>query len=143
MHNIKIRYANESDLPYLIQRDSLVTEETIKKKVSDGQVIACMKGGEHLGCIRFGFGWDMFPFLNFIMVEKNFRRRGIGRKLMEFWEQEMKVQRHKLVMTSTDVDEEAQHFYRKLGYYDSGGILFPRELFPDSAMELILIKILR
>jgi hypothetical protein len=46
-------------------------------------------------------------------------------------------------MTSTDVDEEAQHFYRELGYRDSGGILFPQELFPGSAMELVLIKILK
>lgn len=100
-----------------------------------------MKGETHLGCMRFGFGWDMFPFLNFIIVEKDVRRKGIGPGLMEFWEQEMKAKGHRLVMTSTDVDEEAQHFYRKLGYRDSGGILFPQELFPGSAMELVLIKI--
>jgi ribosomal protein S18 acetylase RimI-like enzyme len=143
VNDIQIRYANDSDLPYLIQSDSLVTEETIKKKISDGQVIVCMKGETHLGCMRFGFGWDMFPFLNFIIVEKDIRRRGIGRELMGFWEQEMKAKGHQLVMTSTDVDEEAQHFYRKLGYRDSGGILFPQELFPGSAMELVLIKILK
>jgi len=143
MNDIQIRYANHSDLPYLIENDSLVTEETMKKKISDGQVIVCMKGETHLGCMRFGFGWDVFPFLNLIMVDKDVRGKGIGRELMGFWEEEMKAQGHKLVMTSTDVDEEAQHFYRKLGYRDSGGILFPRELFPSSAMELVLIKILK
>ncbi len=142
MNDIQIRYANDSDLPYLIQNEGLLTEEIIKKKISDGQVIVCMEGEKHSGCLRFGFGWDMFPFLNFIIVEKDARRKGIGRKLMEFWEREMKAKGHKLVMTSTDVDEEAQHFYRKLGYRDSGGILFPQELFPASAMELVLIKIL-
>jgi GNAT superfamily N-acetyltransferase len=143
MNDIQIRYANDSDLPYLIKNDSLVTEKIIKKKISDRQVIVCMKGEMPLGCMRFGFGWDMFPFLNFIIVEKDARGKGIGRELMEFWEQEMKAKGHKLVMTSTDVDEGAQHFYRKLGYRDSGGILFPQELFPASAMELVLIKILK
>ena len=28
-----------------------------------------------------------------------------------------------MVMTSTQVDEEAQHFYRKLGYKDAGGFV--------------------
>jgi ribosomal protein S18 acetylase RimI-like enzyme len=76
-------------------------------------------------------------------VEKEARRKGMGRQLMAFWEQEMKAKGHKLAMTSTNVDEEVQHFYRKLGYRDSGGILFPQELYPGSAMELVLIKILR
>jgi GNAT superfamily N-acetyltransferase len=143
INDIQIRYANDADLPYLIQNDSLVTEEIIKKRISDRQVIIYMKGETHLGFMRFGFWWDIFPFLNFVIVEKDVRRKGIGRELMEFWEQEMKAKGHKLVMTSTDVDEEAQHFYRKLGYRDSGGILFPQELFPGSAMELVLIKILK
>ena len=142
MNDIQSRYADDSDLPYLIQNDSLVTEEIIRKKISDRQVIVCMKGETYLGWMRFGFWWDIFPFLNLIVVEKDVRRKGIGRELIGFWEQEMKAKGHKLVMTSTDVDEEAQHFYRKLGYRDSGGILFPQELFPGSAMELVLIKIL-
>ena len=143
MNDIQIRYADDSDLPYLIQSDSLVTEEIMKKKVSDRQVIVCMKGEARLGCMRYGLGWDMFPFLNFLIVEKDVRRKGIGRELIKFWEQEMKAKGHKLVMTSTDVDEEAQHFYRKLGYRDSGGILFPQELFPGSVMELVLIKVIQ
>jgi GNAT superfamily N-acetyltransferase len=141
MNDFRIRYAADSDLPYVTKTDKLVSEETIKKKVRDRQVIVCTDGETHLGCLRFGLGWDMFPFLNFIMVNSDLRGKGIGRRLMEFWEEEMKAAGHKLVMTSTDVDEDAQHFYRKLGYRDSGGILFPRELFPDSAMELVLIKV--
>jgi ribosomal protein S18 acetylase RimI-like enzyme len=143
MNESQIRYADDTNLPYLIQNDRLVTKEIIKKKISDRHVIVCMRGETHLGYMRFGFGWDMFPFLNFIIVKKDVRRKGIGRELMAFWEQEMKAKGHNFVMTSTAVDEEAQHFYRKLGYRDSGGILFPQELFPASAMELVLIKILK
>ena len=142
MNDIQIRYAQNSDLPYLAQNDRLVTEEVLRKKISDRQVAVCTKGETHLGCVRFGFAWDTVPFLNFIVVNEEVRRKGIGRALMEFWEQEMKAKGHKLVMTSTDVDEQAQHFYRKLGYRDSGGILFPQELFPGNAMELVLTKVL-
>ena len=46
---------------------------------------------------------------------------------------------YKMLMTSTQVDENAQHFYRKLGYQDAGGLLLS---VPDyqQPMELFFIK---
>ena len=41
------------------------------------------------------------------------------------------------MLTSTLADETAQHFYRKLGYRDTGSLLLPNE-----ALEIILIKFL-
>jgi hypothetical protein len=39
------------------------------------------------------------------------------------------------VMTSTLSNEDAQHFYRKLGYRDVGALLLP-----DEPLEIILLK---
>lgn len=51
----------------------------------------------------------------------------------------MKSQGYKILLTSSQVDENAQHFYRKLGYKDCGG--FVLDLPEDSQpMELFLIK---
>lgn len=41
-------------------------------------------------------------------------------------------------MTSTQSDETAQHFYRKLGYVDAGALLLQ-----DEPLEIILTKALR
>ncbi len=35
--------------------------------------------------------------------------------LMEYWEEDMKKQGYGMIMTSTRVNEDAQHFYRRLG----------------------------
>ena len=142
MDDIEIRYATDADLPYLLRNDGLVTEQVTRKKVSDGQVIVAVKDDCHLGWIRFGFWWDMFPFMNLIAVEEKAQRRGIGRKLVEFWEMKMKAQGHKLVMTSTDADEDAQHFHRKMGYRDSGCLLLPDELYPAHTLEILFVKVL-
>lgn len=52
------------------------------------------------------------------------------------WENEMKLLGYIAVMTSTNSDEQAQHFYRKLGYKDCGCLILdmpkmeqPTELF--------------
>jgi len=59
--------------------------------------------------------------------------------LVDHWEQQQKVAGHALCMTSTQVDENAQHFYRKLGYQDAGGLLLNSPGF-EQPMELFLVK---
>lgn len=48
-------------------------------------------------------------------------------------------QGYDMVLTSTQVDEQAQHFYRKLGYKDCGGFVVDIEG-QEQPMELFLIK---
>ncbi len=56
--------------------------------------------------------------------------------LIQRWEKDMKEQGYGMLLTSTQADETAQHFYRKLGYKDCGGLIInipayaqPMELF--------------
>ena len=142
MAGIVIRYAHDLDVPYLLERDRLVSEQILKEKVAGGQVIVAVQGDARLDWLRFGTMWDTIPFMNLIVVEEGVRGQGIGRMLVDYWEREMKARGHQLVMTSTDADEEAQHFHRKLGYRDAGILLLPRELFPNHTSELLMVKVL-
>ena len=51
----------------------------------------------------------------------------------------MKAQGFKMIMVSTQVDESAQHFYRKLGYQDAGCLLLTVPGF-EQAMEMFFTK---
>jgi ribosomal protein S18 acetylase RimI-like enzyme len=53
-----------------------------------------------------------------------YRKKGIGTKLVNYWEEEMKQKGYKNVLTSTQSNEEAQHFYRKMGYFEIGGLKY-------------------
>lgn len=55
-----------------------------------------------------------------LFVDRDYRKKGYGKRLMEHWERDMKAQGYDMLLTSTQVDGEAQHFYRKLGYKDCG-----------------------
>jgi ribosomal protein S18 acetylase RimI-like enzyme len=48
---------------------------------------------------------------------------------------DMAAQGYRMVLTSTQSDEDAQHFYRRLGYRDCGVLVLPGE-----AGELMLLK---
>ena len=51
----------------------------------------------------------------------------------------MSSQGYGMLMTSTQVDEDAQHFYRKLGYKDCGGFVVDAPGY-EQPMEMIMIK---
>ena len=79
--------------------------------------------------------WDNIPFMNMLYLNESYRNKGIGKELVRFWETEMKKKGYNLVMTSTLSNEQAQHFYRKLGYKDSGSLLLENE-----PLEIIFTK---
>ena len=74
-----------------------------------------------------------------VFIDSDYRNQKYGKKLMEHWEQDMKSQGYGMVMTSTQVDEDAQHFYRKLGYKDCGGFVIDVPGY-EQPMEMIMIK---
>ena len=65
--------------------------------------------------------------MNLLYILEGHRKEGFGGQLMACWERQMRAAGHKLVMTSTRSDEQAQHFYRKAGYVDCGSLLLPGE----------------
>ena len=67
------------------------------------------------------------------------KKKGYGKELLEYWEKDMKSQGYDFVLTSTQVDETAQHFYRKLGYKDCGGLIIDIPNY-EQPMEMFLIK---
>jgi hypothetical protein len=47
---------------------------------------------------------------------------------------------YKMVMTSTQADEQAQHFYRKLGYMERGCLCLDGTPY-DQPQEILMIKV--
>lgn len=59
--------------------------------------------------------------------------------LLEHWENDMSARGYGIVMTSTRVDENAQHFYRKMGHKDCGGLIIDIPPYAQP-MEMFFIK---
>lgn len=121
---LKIRLAEECDFEILSRNDKHVSAEMLKKKISDKNILIAEKDGKFAGWLRYNLFWDEMPFMNMLFVTEKFRGTGIGGALVRRWEKMMSEQGYKFLLTSTQANEYAQHFYRKLGYNDLGGF-FP------------------
>lgn len=58
---------------------------------------------------------------------------------MEHWENEMRSQGYGMLLLSSRADEDAQHFYRRLGYKDCGGLLIDIPGYAQP-MEIFFVK---
>ena len=131
-----IRPAAEADRAFWFSLDRLLPEAAFSRKIRDGEALVAEEDGEPAALLRWNLFWDEIPFCNLLYVAPDRRRRGIGRALLRAWEHEMRAAGHDRVLVSTQSDEDAQHFYRKLGWRDCGGFAID----PHDPTELLFVK---
>lgn len=133
-----IRLASASDLSFLAEHDRHIALSELDNAIRLGRVLLLETAeGEPIGWLRWNLFWDNTPFMNLLYLLEDYRMQGFGRNLANHWEALMREQGHTAVLTSTQANEGAQHFYRHLGYEDVGGFLLPGETY-----ELIMHKAL-
>lgn len=132
----EIRYVQSADKEFWYRLDRHLPEEEFEGKVRDKRGYVLLEKGRPAGLLRYNLFWDSIPFCTMLYIDSDYRSQGLGKALMVHWEADMKQQGHGMVLTSTQADEDAQHFYRKLGYQDCGGLILtvpgyrqPTELF--------------
>ena len=118
---MSIQPATEAHIPVLLQYDCHISETELGNLISLGRVLIAETDGKFCGWLRWNLFWDNTPFMNMLYVLEPYRGIGLGRKLTGHWERNMKDLGYDVVMTSTQSDEYAQHFYRKLDYETVGG----------------------
>lgn len=136
---IEIRYVQLGDKKFWYGLDRHLPDNEFKKKVRDKQGYVLLENNIPIGLLRFNLFWDNIPFCTMLFIDWKCQGKGFGKILMEYCEEDMKSKGYDMVLTSTQVDEEAQHFYRKLGYKDCGGIIMdiPKH---EQPMEMFLVK---
>lgn len=125
---MNIRTANPADLEFLLANDRHIPPKRLEDKVRNGLIYMACDKSSPVGWLRFGYFWDIIPMMNMLTVLEAHRGKGIGRTIVQKWESDMFHSGVDFVLTSTQVDETAQHFYRKLGYQDCGAIMVPYQI---------------
>ena len=121
--NITIRYMEAGDKAFWYSLDRHLPESEFINKVRDKRGYVLLENEEPIALLRYNLFWDNIPFCTMLFVRQDRQGQGCGKALMTHWEKDMKSQGFGMLLTSTQADENAQHFYRKLGYKDCGCLL--------------------
>ena len=124
-----------ADHDWLTAHDRHIDGEELAESIRRDRVLIMEQDGERVGWLRWNLFWDNTPFMNLLYLLDDCRGQGMGRALVDRWEADMAGKAFRRVMTSTQSNEDAQHFYRKLGYRDAGALLLP-----DEPAELFFVK---
>jgi len=136
---VSIRYIQEDDKIFWFKLDKHLSEVEFEKKIRDKMGYVIFEDKTPIGLLRYNLFWDNTPFCTMLFIDWAYQHKGYGRILMEFWENDMRKFGYGMIMTSTQVDEDAQHFYRKMGYQDAGGLLINIPEY-EQPMEMFFIK---
>lgn len=135
-----IRVANIKDIYDILYLDKHLEYDQMINIISQKRILVAAIENKIVGVLRWNLFWDLIPFCNLLYIEKNHRNLGYGTLLMNKWEDMLKTKNKingtNVYLVSTQSDERAQVFYRKLGYKDCGAL----KIFEDDALEVILVK---
>lgn len=79
-----------------------------------------------------------FPYLHIIAVKKEYRKLGIGKKLLEFFENICFKDYIKLFLVVADFNPDAKMLYERIGYIEIG--IIP-SLYREGISEYLMMKL--
>ncbi len=138
---MEIKIVTNNDKEFVMSINKHINDTGYNNLVYTKSGYVIWEKNQRTGIIVHCILWDNIPFMNFLFIKEEYRNKGFAKQAIIIWENEMKNQGYKMTLISTQVDEGAQHLYRKLGYIDCGGLVFNNTPF-DQPMEMFFRKVL-
>src|SRR5262245_25581347 len=120
-----LRAATDGDFGFLRGFSSEPDDVRLRAQIRDDRLRIIEPDGTPVGFIKFYVLWEILPFIEVIILREDRRRRGLGTQAVRQWEREMAARAFARVLTSTQADETAQEFWRRIGYVDCGALSLP------------------
>jgi len=125
MNDLSVRYATLDDWTFIAQmeRNRRVTEEVLRAKIDLHDLVIAESDAGYVGYLRLDPLWSCEPFIGLIWVVEAQRRRGVGKALLRFIEDDARDAGWHAVYSSTNADEPPpQAWHRHVGFEECGFI---------------------
>ncbi len=121
IERVIVRFAGPEVLEWCVVEDVQVTEQVIRHKIINDEIIIAELDGQPIGYLRIEYLWSNIPYIGVIFVIDDYRNEGIGGKILAFLEDYLRSRGHDVLYSSSQVNEpEAQAWHRSVGFLESG-----------------------
>ncbi|TAX57538.1 GNAT family N-acetyltransferase [Rhizobium leguminosarum] len=135
---VEVANASQADIHWLVREDASAGEAWVSRCVALGEYLVAREADEIVGFLRFSRFWGRVPYMEMIRVLPGHRRSGVGTALFLAWEDVMRDDGARLLMTSSECDESRpQDWHRRNGFCETGAIELPGL---QSVPEVFFIK---
>ncbi|WP_064686334.1 GNAT family N-acetyltransferase [Rhizobium bangladeshense] len=135
---VEVASASQSEIDWLAREDASAGKAWVSRCVAHGEYLVAREAGEIVGFLRFSRFWGRVPYMEMIRVLPGHRRSGVGTALFLAWEEAMRAEGIRLLMTSSECDESRpQDWHRRNGFAETGVMELPGL---QSVPEIFFIK---
>lgn len=120
-----LRAAKETDFDFLRGFPNGPGDEQIRGQIRCGRLRIIESASTPVGFIKFVVLWETLPFIEVLVIREDYRGQGLGREAVRRWEKEMATLSFNRTLISTQADETAQEFWRRIGYSECGSLSLP------------------
>jgi GNAT superfamily N-acetyltransferase len=121
VERVIVRFAGPELLEWCVVNDDHVTEQVIRHKIVNDEIIIAELDGQPIGYLRLEYLWSTIPYIGVIFVIELYRKEGIGRKIIAFLEDYLRGRGHDALYSSSQANEaEPQAWHRSVGFVESG-----------------------
>lgn len=116
------------------------TISTLSEALTKEEIfVAINENGACLGFIWFivAGAFHSFPYLHIIAIKQEYRRQGIGKQLLAFFEDIVFPHSSKVFLVVADFNPEAKKLYESLGYQQVGEL---PGLYKEGVTEYLMMK---
>jgi GNAT superfamily N-acetyltransferase len=121
IERVLVRFAGPEDLEWCVVSDDHVTEQVIRRKIVNDEIIIAELDGQPVAYLRLEYLWSNIPYIGVIWVIELYRKEGIGRKILNFLEDYLRSRGHNALYSSSQVNEpEPQAWHRSVSFQEAG-----------------------
>lgn len=115
-----IRFASVEELEFLTQQ-VYISAEAVERKVEWNEFLVAETHGEIVGFLQLEYLWSAIPYIALIRVVSDHKRKGIGKGMLHFLEDQLRKSGHKMLYSSSQANEpEPQEWHRLVGFEECG-----------------------
>ena len=121
IERVIVRFAGPEDLEWCVVEDGHVTEQVIRHKIVNDEIVIAELDGQPIGYIRIEYLWSIIPYIGLIFVIDLYRKEGVGRKILAYLEDYLRGRGHDALYSSSQANKpEPQAWHRSVGFVESG-----------------------
>ena len=127
MNTVKmdVRFATREDVDWCVQTLTVDSHTLMLQKIKDNEVIVATLNGTLVGVLELQYLWEGHgfgvPYISSIVVLDLYRRKGIGRSMLHFFEDHLKSKGIPFLLSSSQLDESPpQEWHRHMGFEECG-----------------------